>query len=103
MTYPDSLPGILFWKVGATSRTALPRKAIEYLGSSGRTNQHDVCPQIPVGATAWQLATDTHWRPMTTLPKAWLPFLNRERGTALDPRPKQMVIVPKDAFVDELP
>lgn len=105
MTFPDDLPGILEYRCGVVIRHALPRTPVETLGSSGKTTAPWVCPTIPIGADAWRLVTETEWHPLDTLPKAWMPFLNRERPSPMDPRQpldgtkKQH----KDAIRDEVP
>ena len=88
--FPDDLPGILHYRVGKTIRIALPRTPVAYHGSSVATNATQVCPQVPLGCSGWQLVTDPKgfWRELSELPPAWMPFLNRERGTVMDPRHK---------------
>lgn len=86
MDLPDDLPGIIEYRCGPVVRHALPRTPVSCYSSSGRTNAPEVCPTIPIGATAWRLASDTQWRKWSELPKHWLPFLQRKRGTVMDPR-----------------
>lgn len=88
MAYPEDLPIILYYRVGKTVRVTLPRSPVQNMSTSGVTNADEVCPQIPHGATAWQVANGP-WRPMNELPRHWMPFLERERGTELDCRPKR--------------
>lgn len=87
MDFPADLPGILHYRVGATVRATLPRTPVVYVSSSGSTNAATVCPCIPLGATGWRLAGEREWKPLSALPAAWMPFLNRARGSAMDPRP----------------
>lgn len=89
MVFPDDLPAILEYRLGPVLIRALPRRPVAFVGSSGKTNATDICPQIPYGATGWRLVTEEEWRPLETLPASWMPFLNRERGTQHDPRPKR--------------
>lgn len=90
MKFPDDLPDIIAYRMGPPGdprpivQYALPRTKIEALGSSGKTNAAEVCPMIPYGAQAWQRVTETEWRPLDTIPKAWLPFLNRSRPSEMD-------------------
>lgn len=83
---PDGLPWIIFYRLGDLVKSALPRTPVMFVGSNGGTNAAIVCPQIPSGATGWQLAGETLWKPLRDLPPEWLPFLNRRRGTRHDPR-----------------
>lgn len=89
MTFPDDLPWVIFYRCGSTSRIGLPRRPVHYVGTSGNTDARDVCPQIPYGCTGWKINQYHPWRPLTELPKHWLPFLDRERGSEMDPRPKR--------------
>ena len=103
MDFPDDLPGMLEYRMtSGIVLTALPRRPVETVGSSGRNTAPIVKPTIPHGANAWRRATETEWRPLSTLPAAWLPFLNRQRGTVMDPRPRVDVPVAGDAFRDEV-
>lgn len=88
MSLPADLPDILYYRVGRTVRVTLPRRPVEYVSTSGVTNAHQVCPQIPYGADAWQVAGGP-WRPLSEIPAHWLPYLQRERGTAHDSRKKK--------------
>ncbi len=90
MNFPADLPEILEYRLGVVLIRALPRRPVFYVGSSGKTNATEVCPRIPHGATGWRLTTEEEWKPLDTLPAAWMPFLNRERGTQMDPRPKRL-------------
>lgn len=92
MDLPDDLPTILFYRVGKTCKPCLPRRPVQAVKAGGRTNAPVVCPQIPLGTTGWMLATDTDWRPLSDLPKHWLPFLNRERLSPMDFRPYWMPV-----------
>lgn len=38
MKFPDDLPEIMFYRVGSTSRTCLPRRPVVYVSSSGKTD-----------------------------------------------------------------
>jgi hypothetical protein len=84
--FPADLPGIMWYRVGVTARSTLPRNPVESVSSSGATNAALVCPQIPVGADAWRADPNDSWKPLGLLPPAWLPFLNRKRGTPMDAR-----------------
>jgi hypothetical protein len=94
MEFPPDLPGIIEYLCGPTVIHALPRKMVEYISSSGNTNCRDVHPRIPPGATGWRLATEEAWRPMSTLPETWLPFLHRRRHWEMDPRPLPKGFIP---------
>jgi hypothetical protein len=87
MDYPDDLPWIIYWRTRVPLQS-LPRRVVTSISTSGVTDANIVRPQIPYGASGWRLRDDQPWQPMDSLPKHWLPFLDRERGTALDPRPK---------------
>lgn len=41
---------------------------------------------IPYGCTGWREGGTKAWRPLSEIPKHWLPFLNRERETEMDSR-----------------
>lgn len=88
MKFPEDLPEILYWRMGECVKPTLCRRPVSYQASSGRTDAPEVCPQIPYGADGWRLSDDEPWRPLSELPQAWLPFLNRPRGSEMDPRPK---------------
>ena len=79
MTYPDSLPWVVEYRVGCTVRSALPRRSVQARGNDGATDAAVVCPLIPVGADAWRLPTETGWRPLAELPPEWRPFLQRSK------------------------
>jgi hypothetical protein len=85
-SFPDDLPWMIEYRCGGTVRTALPRRPVEAVSTSGDTNARIVCPTIPHGCTGWRLPGNLCWRKLESLPPHWLPFLNRERGTWLDPR-----------------
>jgi hypothetical protein len=87
MTFPPDLPWLIEYRLDFAVLTAMPRKPVEFIGSSGATNAAQVCPRIPYGARAWRVPGGP-WRPLSEMPKDWLPFVNRERGTEMDPRPK---------------
>lgn len=86
MNFPDTLPEIIFYRCGKTSRPALPRRPVKYLRTSGATNAAEVCPQIPLGCTGWRADACGKWRPLSELPKEWMPFLNKMRPGPMDPR-----------------
>jgi len=92
VTFPDDLPEILFYRLGTAthpvSLPTLPRRPVRYVSSNGQTDAAIVCPRIPYGAQSWRIDPEDEWQPLDTIPKHWLPFLNRERGTEMDPRPK---------------
>lgn len=92
VTFPDDLPEILFYQLGTArhpvSQPTLPRRPVRYISSSGLTDSAIVCPRIPYGAQGWRVDPEDAWQPLDTIPKHWLPYLNRERGTQMDPRPK---------------
>jgi hypothetical protein len=90
MIFPDDLPHILEYRVGDTIRATLPRRHVEYVSSSGDTNANEICPQIPFGADAVRRIGGP-WRKLSALPKAWLPFLYRQRPSEMDPRPMRKV------------
>jgi hypothetical protein len=94
---PLDLPEVLHYRLpsskrlsgtfdrGVTVRVALPRTPVRFIGSSGVSDAAQVCPTIPPGADAWRVPGGV-WRPLATLPAAWKPFLDRKRGSELDPR-----------------
>lgn len=82
--FPPTLPGILdYLMASGIVIYALPRRPVMAKGGNGATDAHDVTPRIPCGAVAWRLHDETDWRPMNTLPKQWLPYLNRTKGSPL--------------------
>jgi hypothetical protein len=96
--FPPDLPHVLHYRLpsavrckgamydsGITVRVALPRTSVQFLGSSGISNAQQVCPTIPPGADAWRVPGGD-WQPMNTIPLAWKPFLERQRGSEMDPR-----------------
>lgn len=89
MIYPADLPNVIEYRCGKTVRISLPRQPVKYISTSGNTNAAQICPMIPYGCDGWRLSADKDWRPLKTIPAHWMPFLNRERGTELDPRPKK--------------
>jgi hypothetical protein len=89
MNFPDDLPWMIEYQVGTVVLTTLPRRPVSFRGSSGTTDANVIHPRIPVGCTAWRPAGEMAWRPLLEIPRHWLPFLQRERGTPMDPRPKQ--------------
>lgn len=89
MIFPNDLPGILHYRVGNTVIVTLPRKPVQFVGSGGSTTAATVCPRIPYGCSGWRRVSETEWRGIDTLPVAWLPYLNRERGSEMDPRTKE--------------
>jgi hypothetical protein len=91
MTYPPDLPWMLEYRVGATVIMTLPRRPVFFISSSGATDAAIVHPQIPYGCTGWRRVGEEAWRALETLPDHWRPFLQRERGTELDPRHKIML------------
>lgn len=84
---PDDLPWTIYWRVGKVVLVSLPRKAVSFVSTSGCTNAANVRPNIPHGADAWRIA-GCSWRPIPDIPARWMSFLERERGTEHDPRPK---------------
>ena len=100
MNFPPDLPEIIEYATGPVSRYALPRKPVEFVSSSGKTTAAQVCPQIPYGASAWRLTCNHEWRPLSELPKHWLPFLQRARPSVMDPRAAILGHVPSDAILD---
>ena len=91
MDFPPDLPHLLQYKTGNVIRITMPRRAVEFVGGSGATNAMQVCPTIPLGATGWRVKDGEPWKPLAELPKEWLPFLMRRRGTAHDPRPRNLM------------
>lgn len=87
MAFPDNLPYILYYRVGKAVIPTLCRQPVKYISSSGVTNANVVCPTIPYGADAWRLRDTDPWQSFKDLPTAWLPYLNRVRGSEMDPRP----------------
>jgi hypothetical protein len=85
VTFPEGLPWQLEYRVGETVRVTLPRRPVQSVSTSGKTDADEVCPQIPLGADAWR-RPDGPWQSLDAIPPAWLPFLQRERPSALDYR-----------------
>lgn len=85
---PYSLPEIIYYRCGNVILTALPRTPVAFKGSSGATNAAIVKPRIPLGVTHFGATIDgvRKWRPISEIPKEWLPFVQRNRRTAMDPR-----------------
>lgn len=95
--FPDDLPHILHYRLpsktripgtfdrGVTVKITLPRSPVRSISTSGVTNVPEICPTIPVGADAWRVAGG-EWRPMSEIPAAWRPFLDRPRGSEMDYR-----------------
>lgn len=104
MEFPESLPSILQYQMSSgVTLYALPRRPVETVSSSGKTTASYVNPVVPHGAVAWRLVAEDEWHPLSELPEAWLPFLQRERGTVHDPRPKHKEKhkpVAKDVILD---
>lgn len=96
--FPDDLPWVVVYRLGMSRghdgepcpivKSTLPRRPVSFIGSSGNTDAAMVCPTIPHGCTGWKLLGETEWKPISELPPHWLPFLQRERGTAHDSRHK---------------
>ncbi len=86
--FPEDLPWIIEYRVGKMVLTTLPRRPVNFRGSSGTTDASTVRPRIPVGTDAWRVPPSLKWLRLDRLPKHWIPFLQRERGTPMDPRPK---------------
>lgn len=98
--FPPGLPCIIEYACGPVVRYSLPRTPVEFISSSGKTTAAIVCPTIPRGTSGWRLSHQEEWRPLTELPEPWLPFLNRRRGTVMDPRPEPRGKIAPDAIVD---
>jgi len=88
MDFPASLPWMLEYRTGSVVMTTLCRRPVRFISTSGDTDAKIVTPQIPVGCDGWRRIGETEWHPLSDIPEEWMPFLQRERGTALDPRPK---------------
>ncbi len=88
MKFPDDLPELVEYRIGVTVRGTLCRRPVRFIGSNGATDSPQVCPQIPIGTDAWRLPGGD-WKPLEAIPKHWMPFLDRERGTEMDPRDKR--------------
>ena len=87
MDFPSDLPWMIYYRMpSGVVRSTLPRKSVEFLGSSGATNAAVICPTIPLGADAWSMPGSDDWRPIDTIPQHWLPYLSRKRGTPHDGR-----------------
>jgi hypothetical protein len=87
MNLPDDLPFMIDYLVGKVVLTTLPRRPVSPISTSGDTDAKIVRPQIPYGTTAWRRTGETVWRSLSAIPKHWLPFLDRQRGTEWDCRP----------------
>lgn len=95
--FPPDLPEIIQYRLrtpilfpgtfdrGVTTRVALPRRQVQFIGSSGVSDAYLVCVAIPPGADAWRVPAGD-WQPLSNLPAAWMPFLNRQRGGEMDAR-----------------
>ena len=89
MNFPDDLPEIMEYLTrSGTAIYTLPRTPVETISSSGKTNACYVCPEIPYGAIGWRRVWEKEWHVMEDIPAEWMPFLQRERGTQMDPRSK---------------
>jgi hypothetical protein len=88
MIYPDDLPHMLEYRLEYAVVTTLCRTPVRSISTSGDTNARIVKPRIPLGCTGWRKVGETTWRPLDTIPPNWMPFLNRERPSEMDPRPK---------------
>jgi hypothetical protein len=87
MTFPADLPGIIEYRNSVGIIRQLPRTKAESVGGNGNTNANVIHPTIPPGVTAWRVPPSIDWLPLDQLPPHWMPFLNRRRGSAMDPRP----------------
>jgi hypothetical protein len=97
MEFPSDLPHVLHYRLpskyrvpgtydcGVTVRVTMPRRAVRFISTSGVSNAPETCPTIPPGADAWRLAGGD-WQPMSAIPPEWMPFLERRRGSEMDPR-----------------
>lgn len=95
--FPDDLPLVIEYRLGPVSDAAgnevyiskctYPFRSVSYISTSGKTDACMVCPRIPYGASGWRPLRQGEFRPMKDIPKHWLPFLQRERQTEMDPRP----------------
>jgi hypothetical protein len=98
LKFPDDLPEIIEYRFGGmtiqgkqipiTIRPCFPRRPVRSIGTSGATDAAQVIPQIPYGCTGWKLPHEKTWHTIGSLPSHWLPFLDRERETEMDFRPK---------------
>lgn len=88
MKFPVDLPWIVEYRCGKTVRATLCRHPVAFIGSNGATDSPQVCPQIPLGCDGWRLVGESDWKPLEDIPAHWKPFLERERGTEMDPRRK---------------
>lgn len=87
MEFPEDLPGIIEYHMrSGVILHALPRRPVETVSTSGKTTASYVRPTIPLGCDGWRLVAEEAWRPLSDLPMAWRPFLDRKRGTPMDPR-----------------
>jgi hypothetical protein len=86
MEIPDTLPAIIEYRVGSVVLIALPRRPVRSRGSSSATDAATIMPRVPLGTEAWRLPGGD-WRPLSDVPVSWRPFLNRDRPSAMDPRP----------------
>ena len=89
MNFPDDLPFILEYRCGKTVRITLPRRPVSFVSTSGKSDAPLVCPQIPLGCSGWRRAGESEWRLMKDLPQAWMPLLERQRPSVMDPRTKE--------------
>lgn len=101
---PADLPGMLEYRcptsLGPVVITTLPRRPVESISSSGKTTAVTLHPNIPLGADGWRLATENEWHPMAELPRHWLPYLERQRGTVMDPRSRVDYPIVEDVLQD---
>lgn len=107
MTLPDDLPHVIEWRMSYSERyqtdiilTSLPRRPVRMIGSGGKTDAAIVRPQIPYGARGWRLIGEGEWRRLRDIPAHWMPFVNRDRPSEMDFRPR-FAPIPELALEDE--
>lgn len=97
MGFPADLPEVLIYRLSYSRYykawivlPTYPKRPVATISSSGNTDANRIRPRIPFGCTGWRLLTDPpgQWRQLDSIPSCWMPFLNRERGSPMDPRPK---------------
>jgi hypothetical protein len=100
VVFPDDLPSVIVWLLNTypdmtgqnggrpcdVVLASYPRRQVESISSSGDTNADTVRPQMPYGWKGWRLLGETVWHGLMEIPPAWLPFLDREKETPMDPR-----------------
>jgi hypothetical protein len=97
MQCPDDLPWMIEYRMNGPDEaprilSALPRRPVRAVGTSGKTDAPIIRPQIPLGANAWRLPGEQDWRPLGALPRHWMPFVNARPSSEKDFRSSSSVL-----------